>query len=145
MCAIRRGVTVCALTDDNILAMLFVKNCTQVTPLRGLLIVFDYFWDVRNTVDVGLSSKCSLDPKFSTADKPLLDMNYLIVLRHLVHLWSRNLSVQRRNVVTNLHFYVIYSDSLNLIAERSHDVCISGCLSCWRFKDCCQIPGPVIR
>ncbi len=25
-----------------------VKNYTQVTPLRGLMIAFDIFWDVRN-------------------------------------------------------------------------------------------------
>ncbi len=81
MCDIRRGATVRALPGDNILVIFFVKKCTRVTsPLGGLLIADLIFPGTKgiNTVDIGLSSKWVLGPKFSTADIPLLDINYLI-------------------------------------------------------------------
>ncbi len=76
MFAIRRSVIMCALTGNNILGM------TRVTwPLRGFLITFDFFGTQGiNTADDGLNSKCVLGPKFYTADKPLLHMNYLLAL-----------------------------------------------------------------
>ncbi len=81
MCAIRRSVTVCALTCDNILAKFFVKQWSRATsPKRGLLIAFDFFGTQGiNTADVGLSSECVLAPKLYTAYNTLLDMKYLIV------------------------------------------------------------------
>ncbi len=121
MCVIRSSVTgykeLTPLTLDWVLSVFWVQSVTL--PINRFLI-----WII-------LSSGVWMAIQF--------------LLCHFAGLCSRNLSVQPRIVVTNYQFCVIYCDSLNLISKRCHAVHISGCLSIGRFKDCCQIPGPVMH